>query len=387
MTVSLNQYRARTGHFHVKALALQRKPFFVDKYTTTQCYILPRFSATKKCTSNTEKSSAATPMQNAHSKSMEKTFILQSGDVHPNPGPTNGQLSIAAINARSIRNKIDLIAPESKQFDVISVCETWLQETDSNDSIQLPNYHPPIRRDRTHQAYGGVAIYVKDYISFTPPPDLQVDDLEAVWVELNLANERILVGSFYMAPGSPVAYWQLIKQSIQKADTTMLKYFILGDLNTDFLTNPSPHLMNIINLYQLHQLTKGPTRITETRSSCLDLIITQSPSFVKSVEILPEICSDHCVPVAVLEHPFHVNPNYKRVIYDYKKLDETKFCNTLSEIDWKAIILDRPLDESTEMFTDTFFEIAKNCMPVHTVTIRPKDIPWINNTLRALIEK
>ena len=275
----------------------------------------------KTCTSSgSDKSSnVKSKLATCMSPSAKHSLLLQSGDIHPNPGPTKGQLSIALINARSIRNKIDLIAPESEQFDIITVCETWLKPTDKDESIKLPNYHTPLRRDRLHQAYGGVAIYIKEYLSFTPRPDLQVDNLEAVWVELNLGNEKILVGAFYMAPGTPTAYWQLIRESIHKADTTMLKYFILGDFNTDFLSNPSHHLRQILNLYNLHQVTNGPTRITATTSSCLDLILTQSLSVIKSVEILPEICSDHCVPVAVLKHPFHVNSSYKRVIYDYKK--------------------------------------------------------------------
>ena len=34
----------------------------------------------------------------------------------------------------------------------------------------------------------------------------------------------------------------------------MNKYIILDDFNTDFLDNPSKHLLDILNIFQLHQL-------------------------------------------------------------------------------------------------------------------------------------
>ena len=102
-------------------------------------------------------------------------------------------------------------------------------------------------------------------------------NLEAVWVETKLNQENLLVGSFYRPPNAKTEYWDLISESIQKVNNTMTKYIILGDFNTDFFDNPSKHLLNILNMYQLHQLINSPTRITETTSSCLDLVITQSP--------------------------------------------------------------------------------------------------------------
>ena len=79
----------------------------------------------------------------------------------------------------------------------------------------------------------------------------------------------------------------------------MNKCIILGDFNPDFLDNPSKHLLDILNIFQLHQSINSPTRITETTSSCLDLIITQSPRIIKSIDILPALSSDHSVPCAV----------------------------------------------------------------------------------------
>ena len=96
-----------------------------------------------------------------------------------------------------------------------------------NTSIHLTNFHPPIRRER----YGGVAIYVKNT---KLRPDLQVNGLEAVWVETKIHQESLLVGSFYRPPNSSVNFWELISDSIRKANNCVVKFIILGDFNTDF---------------------------------------------------------------------------------------------------------------------------------------------------------
>ena len=135
---------------------------------------------------------------------------------------TRSDLCIIHLNARSIKNKIDLIEAEANQFDIITVSETWLSQIDMNTSVHLTNFHPPIRRDRPNDPHGGVAIYVKNNLFCKPRPDLQVNGLEAVWVETKINQESLLVGSFYRPPNSSVNYWELISDSIRWA--VMLPY-------------------------------------------------------------------------------------------------------------------------------------------------------------------
>ena len=107
-------------------------------------------------------------------------------------------------------------------------------------------------------------------------PDLQVNDLEAAWAEIKINQQRLLIGSLYHPSDAKAKCWELINDSIQKVSKTVLKLINIGDFNTDFSSNPSQHLMDIINLHNLYQLTNSQTRITKTTNSYLDLIITQS---------------------------------------------------------------------------------------------------------------
>ena len=118
---------------------------------------------------------------------MQTVLLYRCGDIETNPGPTaQKELCVAHINARSIKNKMDLLEAESNNFDIITLSETWLSHSDSNSSIHLPNFHEPIRLDRPNDPHGGVAVYVKNYLHCKPRPDLYVNNLEAVWVETRL---------------------------------------------------------------------------------------------------------------------------------------------------------------------------------------------------------
>ena len=87
--------------------------------------------------------------------------------------------------------------------------------------------------------------------------------------------------------------------------------------------------------------------------------MTQSLHIVSRTEVLPAICSDHSVPCAYIRNSVIKNKPFKRIIYNYSKLDSNKFCNLLTNVNWTNIIENNTVDLSAENFTDTFFFL--NC--------------------------
>ena len=121
---------------------------------------------------------------------MQTVLLYFSGDIETNPGQTvQNELCFAHINARSIKNKVDLLEAESNNFDIISLSETWLSHSDRNSSIYLPNFHKPVRLERPNDTHGRVAIYVKNYPYCKARPDLHVNNMEAVWVWFILVDD------------------------------------------------------------------------------------------------------------------------------------------------------------------------------------------------------
>ena len=268
MGVSINQYRARVGGYHKIALELStRSPYFCNTKNILVLIILYIFGsrglslalllffcvdccnqyANVHISTLTKNESKLTDTITAFNVFFPYKFknysnqivsflspnlitlfvftllLLLCGDIHPNPGPpyNNSNLSIVHNNICSLEHKTLFIEAELSKFDIITLSETWLYDGISNENIHINGYLPPIRRDTPGNAgYRGVAIYVKEDLICKHRPDLEVQDLEAVWLETKVNQETLLVGCFYRAPDTRVGYWELIDNSISKAINT-----------------------------------------------------------------------------------------------------------------------------------------------------------------------
>ena len=90
----------------------------------------------------------------------------------------------------------------------------------------------------------------------------------------------MLIDSSYRQPSATVDYWDLIRQSFWNVNNTGLKFIAFGDFNSDF-NFPSKHLVDILHMFQLHQLTNSDTRITPTSRTCIELSSPRRPKLLK----------------------------------------------------------------------------------------------------------
>ena len=316
-------------------------------------------------------------------------FLMCSMDVHLNPGPVitniSENISIIHNNIKSVKTKIDDLIVEATHHDIVTLSETLLTKEIKNDEINIPNFFPPFRRDRPN-GWGGVAIYVRNTLFCKERPDLAVEDLEAIWIETKLKQETLLIGSFYRPPSARVHYWTLVEESIKKAMSTPHKFIILGDFNSDYINKPNEnlYLRNIIQSNNLLQFIREYTRITNETKSCIDMIITPCRNLIDSVEVLPEINSDHKVVCAKLKTKIRRISTYKRQLINYSKLDENKLKTQLHNIDFEKMINEQDLDTSAELFSEKLFETVKLCVPIRIVTMRDNSAPWINEYILYL---
>ena len=318
-------------------------------------------------------------------------LIMTCNDVHPNPGPPTNppSLSIVHNNIKSIRHKLDYVYAELNRFDIITISETWLKSSDLQDQILLPGYNEPIRRDRPNDSgKGGVAIYVKNNLLCKPRPDLSVQDLEAVWCETRFNQDIILVGCFYRAVYN-VEYWDLIEESISKANNTPHKFIVIGDFNADCTVRPPPHLRRIMAMNNLYQLVSNPTRYENGSSTTIDLILTPCPDIISKVGVLPEIHSDHCAPyleiISKNSSIHHVT--FKRKLYNYSKINENKYIDILKRTDWNELLTTLSLNEAAEKFSDNIMYAVNECVPSKIICIKENDEPWFTNDIRLLSNK
>ena len=91
-------------------------------------------------------------------------LLLSPSSVYPNPGPNSINFSIAHLNVRSLNDNDKLseiyVLACLYEFDFSAFSETWsVNSSVSNDSILIPGYSLPVRKDRVRKLGGGVAMY------------------------------------------------------------------------------------------------------------------------------------------------------------------------------------------------------------------------------------
>ena len=163
-----------------------------------------------------------------------------------------------------------------KCLDVLAIQETKLDVFNNNSDFYICSYKL-IRRDRLSNGGGGICFYIKSTINFSVRTDLNVDELENLCIEIRKPNSKpFIVVNWYRPPNSPIGLFSHLENLIARLDLTNLEFFLLGDMNADMAStnyaNNVRQLINIADIYGLHQLISEPTRITDKSSTPIDLI-------------------------------------------------------------------------------------------------------------------
>ena len=291
---------------------------------------------------------------------------------------------------QSLLNKIDLLQVELSHFDVIALSETWSFQSIDDTDLKLLNYQSPFRKDRQTNNYGGVIVYVRDNIPCKRRPDLEVQGLESLWLELRLKSKVVLFGTFYRPPNSSNEILDKIEESIDLAlDHDVADVVVTGDFNLNFLDNANrARIMSVFDQYSLYQLINEPTHYTETSSTLIDLLFTRNPEIISGVgeAFLDQNLRYHCPTYAVFNFDKPKYQCYKRKIWKYDDGDYGQLRQLIQEFNWQSLKND-DINVYAENVTNKILELCELAIPNKTITVRPSDPPWISGHIRRLIRR
>ena len=133
-------------------------------------------------------------------------------------------------------------------------------------------------------------------------------------------------------------------------------------------------------LFNLVNIISKPTRITDHSNTLLDpIIISDIMNYIYSdvLKIPSEIkTSDHDASVAFLRCPKSVAGSFKREVWLYDKVDGQNIIEKLEIVDWRTLLCQfEDVDDMCNQFTKTFLELARECIPTRTITVRYNDRP------------
>ena len=336
--------------------------------------------------------------------------ILSSGDIEPNPGPSNNERNSRrnensnqrqalgiSFNARSIRNKLTEIESfiQLSFPDIIAITETWLAADDVVHSC-FAGYEI-FRRDRPLGRGGGVLAAVKPELSPKRKTNLESDTIEMLSIEINSRSDvKWLLCLIYRPPSAPVEFWdhlQTVVDELQIASTEYHGIIFTGDFNVDWANQQLPgvqHLSRITSLMDMTQVIDDVTRRSPDDplgGTIIDLLFTNSPHLTTDIDIISNpVSSDHDAISFCLK--LTKAPPSKQIIRDYfqyDKVDTEHFNNILSYTPWDLFMDDNDIESSWEGFLDLFEAAVHDCIP--RKRSRRKSNPWITSDIKKLIRK
>ena len=142
-------------------------------------------------------------------------------------------LLLGHVNVRSLLPSLDELRCflNEKKFDIMGVCETWLDEMISDREVNIPGYCI-VRKDRNRHG-GGVAIFVADNLKFTWQFDFESNAIEV----FPRSKRSMLICCSYRPPNfKPEVFFEVLSTQCECSQKTGSDIFILGDLNADLFS-------------------------------------------------------------------------------------------------------------------------------------------------------
>ena len=295
-------------------------------------------------------------------------------------------------------------------IDVLALSETWLTENIADNEVCLAGYRL-FRFDRKVQScrlvdpdsaysavHGGVCIFVKDHLRAVPV-NINVDpSLEILPIRLtsykHLPDYTIVC--LYRPPSSLTHYWYLLQDALEQLEsvTGCNDLIVLGDFNVNMLTEdkidcPKRQLLNLMSSFNLKNTVESATRTTDRSQSCIDLILTNSPTHQKTCI---EECafSDHDLVVAWFGTASRPKKRTSTVV-------ETRNLRTVSMEAFKQALDQNSLppgfwdvhsiDEMWSIWTRNFKSALDTVAPVKKRCLRRHSCPFLTPELLNLIHE
>ena len=105
----------------------------------------------------------------------------------------------------------------------------------------------------------------------------------------------------------------------------------------DIDTIEGTRLESINSNPELYQLINAPTHILPSSSSCINLIFTNQPNLILNSGVHPSLQQNcyHQIIFAQINSKVYYPPPYKRLVWDYKKLNIDAINLAIKSFNWE----------------------------------------------------
>ena len=295
-------------------------------------------------------------------------------------------IKICHLNAQSLLSCFDELKLwlQSKSYNIITLSETWIDDTVHNSEIHIPGYVCE-RKDRNRHG-GGTAVYLRDDIEYIRRQDVEKDNNESIWLEIKQEHKKpIVIGCLYRPQTESVDYFNLLAEMVDGLINDNKEVMLFGDLNCDFLKTHSltTHMSTFMEMYNLEQMVTKPTRITPTSKSLIDIILTTNSNLCCNTDVIHHSFSDHglvetTIPTKIKMKRNNSTKHDQKEFRSFKHFDVDSFVKDLENVDWD-INESRPVTLAWNSFARKFNDICDIHAPTKTIRFKQKSCPWLEN--------
>ena len=230
------------------------------------------------------------------------------------------RLVIGNLNINSIASKFDqLKAIIQCHVDILVIVETKLDITFPTSQFLLDGFSKPYRLDRNRNG-GGILIYVREDIrSKLLLKHNFPDDIEGIFIEINLRKIKwLLFGTYHPPSQADNYYFDSITRALDIYGRLYTKFLLIGDFNAE---ENETCMSAFLYQHNLKNLVKHKTCFKSTdNSSCIDLFLTNcANSFQNTTTISAGISDCHNMVVTVLKTTFTKKQNLRKYFIDVTK--------------------------------------------------------------------
>ena len=261
-------------------------------------------------------------------------------DIIRNLSPyANKYCVIGSFNINSLSGKFSEVQEWIQVFEILTIQETKIDSSFPNSQFAIEGYNM-YRRDRK-KGGGVIVLYIRKTI---PSYRLRIkcNEVEAIVGDIQIGQQHIsLICGFKPPSVNNNTFSDEIYGLLDAAISNRSNLICLGDLDCDILHpledgKEGRAWLDICDIYDLQNLICEPTRISKTRESCLDLIVTNAPVFALHSGTLEAGLSDHKLVYTVLNRKVMKPKTVFVKRRCFKNFDKEAFNKDLDNVPFEA---------------------------------------------------
>ena len=304
--------------------------------------------------------------------------LLFCGDIEQNPGPDElnsfdlprkglrfGQWNVNYLTENKFEEiKMHMIHSNGeRRLDILVLTETFFNNRTVQELYHVPGFDL-FRRDRKTSSGGGILIYVNNELNVKRRTDLEVADLEIIWLQVCPFKSRrpLFMAGIYRPPNIKSELdIKLVDNFERGAHLLNPEMILLGDFNINTLDKDCVK-HRIVKALKDAKFTQLVTLITRPISGkCLDHIWSNKPDRVLNISCPNIGISDHLptVGVRLYKQPLNAPSSHKYIIYrSFKNLNESEFLESLNETPWYSAFVFEDVDDIVDAWYCLFNEVV-----------------------------